>query len=163
VALPGSIVANQHTRIVPTVPTLAPVLSEEERKERLAYWIRDTMDRRGLTPPAVAKLVGVSRSTVAAWAAGRAVPSLIYLGPLAGALRVDPRLFADLPVIPPSGAAQYLVDEQPPTLVPTASERDLAAFVEQSGVTEGSRRGRRHDVVAPSKQSPSPRRPAPAK
>jgi hypothetical protein len=35
---------------------------------------------------------------------------MIYLGPLAAALSVDPRLFADLPAIPPSGAAEYLVE-----------------------------------------------------
>ena len=100
------------------------MLSEQERKDRLAYWIRDTMDRRRLTPPRVALVVGVSRSTVTAWAAGRQVPSLIYLGPLSQALSVDPRLFADLPPIPPSGAAEYLVDAA------------------TSGVEEGLRRGR---------------------
>lgn len=106
------------------MPTLRLVLSEEERKDRLAYWIGDTIRRRRLSAPKVAELIGVSRSTVTAWAAGRQVPSLIYLGPLADALGVDPRLFADLPEVPPSGAAQYLV---------------AAA---DSGVEEGLRRGR---------------------
>jgi transcriptional regulator with XRE-family HTH domain len=133
--------ANYADRLVPTVPRLALVLSEQERKERLAYWIRDTMDRRHLTPPKVAVVVGVSRSTVTAWAAGRQVPSLIYLGPLANALSVDPRLFADLPAIPPSGAAEYLVD--------TAA----------SGIQEGLRRGRGRraprDLDTP---APSPKR-----
>lgn len=119
-------VANYGGRIIPTLPTLALVLDEEERKERLAYWIRDTMDRRRLTPPKVAERIGVSRSTVTAWAAGRAVPSMIYLGPLSAALSVDPRLFADLPAIPPSGAAEYLVAE-----------------AVHSGMEEGRRRARR--------------------
>ena len=106
------------------VPTLGLVLSEEERRVRLAYWISDTINRRRLTPPRVAERVGVSRSTVTAWAAGRQVPSLIYLGPLSKALAVDPRLFADLPEIPPSGAAEYLVDAG------------------DSAIEEGLRRGR---------------------
>jgi transcriptional regulator with XRE-family HTH domain len=133
-------VANYADRIVPTLPTLALVLSEQERKDRLAYWVRDTMDRRGLTSPKVAERVGVSRSTVTAWAAGRSVPSMIYLGPLAAALRVDPRLFADLPVIPPSGAAEYLVDAA------------------ESGVEEGVRRGRqRRAGSTPGRPARSPR------
>lgn len=126
--------------IVPTVSRLALVLSEQERKDRLAYWIRDTMGRRHLTPPKVAEVVGVSRSTVTAWAAGRQVPSLIYLGPLAAALRVDPRLFADLPEIPPSGAAEYLV-------------ADAVA----SGLDEGIRRDRSRRASA-ARPAPSPSR-----
>lgn len=133
--------ANYAGRIVPTVPRLALVLSEQERKDRLAYWIRDTMGRRRLTPPKVAAVVGVSRSTVTAWAAGRQVPSLIYLGPLSQALSVDPRLFADLPAIPPSGAAAYLVE--------------AAA----SGVEEGLRRGREPQGPGdPDRRAPSPGR-----
>lgn len=111
------------------MPTLGLMLSEEERKARLAYWISDTIYRRHLTPPRVAERIGVARSTVTAWAAGRQVPSLIYLGPLAEALGVDPRLFADLPEIPPSGAAQYLV---------AAGE---------SGIEEGIRRARSHPAT----------------
>jgi len=91
-----SIVANQHAHAPWGAPTLGLVLSEEERKERLAYWISDTMRRRRLTPPKVAARIGVSRSAVTAWASGRSVPSMIYLGPLADALDVDPSLFADL-------------------------------------------------------------------
>lgn len=87
------------------------MLSEEERRARLAYWIRDMRFQRGLTPPKLAELIGTSRSTVNKWESGEQVPSMIWLGPLAQALRVDPRLFADLPPIPPSAAADYLVDE----------------------------------------------------
>ena len=96
--------------LIPTAPTLALVLTEEERKARLAYWIRDIRFRRGLTPPKLAELVGVSRSTVNKWESGDQVPSMIWLGPIAAALSVDPRLFADLPAIPPNAAADYLVD-----------------------------------------------------
>src|SRR5690348_8257387 len=97
--------------ILPTLPRLSPVLGEEERRARLAYWIRDIRFRRGLTPPKLADLVGVTRSTVNKWESGEQVPSMIWLGPLATALRVDPRLFADLPPIPPNAAADYLVEE----------------------------------------------------
>jgi len=111
--------------LVPTTPTLSLVLTEEERKARLAYWIRDIRFRRGLTPPKLAELVGVARSTVNKWESGDQVPSMIWLGPIAAALSVDPRLFADLPAIPPNAAADYLVD--------------LAVA---SGVEEGRRRAR---------------------
>lgn len=134
-------VANVAVRPVWAVRTLGLMLSEEERKARLAYWINDTISRRRLTPPRVAEKIGVSRSTVAAWAAGRQVPSMIYLGPLADALGVDAQLFADLPDIPPSGAAQYLHE--------TA----------ESGVDEGIRRARQPRVRrAADKPPPSPGR-----
>jgi transcriptional regulator with XRE-family HTH domain len=136
------IAARTSALIVPTLPTLALVLSEEERRARLAYWIRDIRFRRGLTPPKVATAIGVSRSTVNAWETGRQVPSMLWLGPLANALRVDPRLFADLPPIPPSGAAEYLVEE-------------AAA----AGVEEGIRRARlRPARPAPGTPAQSPRR-----
>jgi transcriptional regulator with XRE-family HTH domain len=135
-------VATTSVGIVPTLPTLNFVLSEEERRARLAYWIRDIRFRRGLTPPKLAERVGVSRSTVNKWESGEQIPSMIWLGPLAEVLRVDPRLFADLPPIPPSGAAEYLV------------EQAVAA-----GLAEGKRRARRPRVdEAPSEPEPSPAR-----
>lgn len=117
------------------------MLSEQERKDRLAYWIRDTMNRRGLTPPKIADRVGVSRSAVNAWVSGKSVPSMIYLGPLAATLQVDSRLFADLPPVPPSGAAEYLVESG------------------ESGLQEGMRRGRAHPAPeGPSKPARSRKR-----
>lgn len=137
-------IANGATRfapIVPTLPILSLVLSEEERKARLAYWIRDMRFRRGLTPPGLAEQIGVSRSTVNKWESGDQVPSMIWLGVLATALRVDPRLFADLPPIPPSGAAEYLVAE---------------AVAE--GLAEGKHRARQpREGEAPSTPEPSAR------
>ena len=103
-------VARGAVRIVPTLPTLSLMLSEQERQERLAYWIGDIRRQRGLTPPKLARLVGVVRSTVNKWESGDQVPSLIWLGPLSKALGVDARLFADLPPIPPRGGVDYLVD-----------------------------------------------------
>lgn len=148
------IVDRVRTPIVPTLPTLSVVLTERERQERLAYWIRDTMLRRRLTPPKLAELVGVSRSAALAWTkppgeSGASTPSMIFLGPLATALRVDPRLFADLPAIPPSGAADYLVE--PATQLVLGSG--------PSGLQEGVRRGRRRqDPAAADTPAPSPRR-----
>lgn len=135
---PGVIVVGTDVPILPTLPTLAMVLTEEERRARLAYWIRDIRFRRGLTPPKLADLVGVTRSTVNKWESGEQVPSMLWLGPLATALRVDPRLFADLPPIPPNAAADYLVD---------------AAVA--SGVEEGRRRAA--EPEDPDTPEPSPR------
>lgn len=134
--------ATTGTRILPTMPSLSLVLSEEERRARLAYWIRDMRFRRGLTPPKLASLIGVGRSTVNKWEQGTQVPSMIWLGPLAAALRVDPRLFADLPAIPPSGAAEYLVEQ-----------------AVASGTEEGIRRARQ----APAPEGPGAPAPSPAR
>jgi transcriptional regulator with XRE-family HTH domain len=128
--------AARGARIYPTLPSLAVVLSEEERKARLAYWIREMRTQRRLTPPRLALLIGVGRSTVNKWEAGAQVPSMIWLGPLSMALRVDPRLFADLPAIPPRGGAEYLVDE-----------------AVRSGLEEGRRRAR----VPVARVSPAPK------
>jgi len=123
--------------IIPTLPRLAAVLGEEERRARLAYWIRDMRFRRGLTPPKLADLVGVTRSTVNKWESGEQVPSMIWLGPLSTALRVDPRLFADLPPIPPNAAADYLVED---------------------AVESGLEEGRRRAATAPGTHPQSPAR-----
>lgn len=131
--------------ILPTLPRLAAVIGEEERRERLAYWIRDIRFRRGLTPPKLADLVGVTRSTVNKWESGEQVPSMIWLGPLAIALRVDPRLFADLPAIPPNAAEQYLVT-------------DALADAVGSGLEEGERRARTPGREDPGTPQSSPLR-----
>lgn len=47
---------NQHAHFTLSAPTLGLVLSEEERKERLAYWISDTIRRRRLTAAAPTRL-----------------------------------------------------------------------------------------------------------
>lgn len=129
-----TIVTNSHARIDLALPRLALVTTEEERERRLAYWIRQLrLDIPGLTPPKVAKVVGVAASTVNAWEKGRQVPSMIWLGGLTKALRVDPKIFAELPPIPPNAAAAYLVDV---TL--------------EDAVEEGRRRASRDDEVQPS-------------
>ncbi len=85
------------------------ILSEQERRERFAYRLRDMRTRRGLTPPQLAEALGVSRGTVNNWESGKRVPSLTLVQPLSEVLQVKPSLFADLPEIPPSGAESYLV------------------------------------------------------
>lgn len=139
-------VAARPAQIVPTAPTLRLMLTEKERAARLAYWLRDVRLRRGLTPPELAERIGSSRGTVNKWEGGDQVPSMIWLGPICAALSVDPRLFADLPPIPPSPASEYLVEQ---------------AVAE--GVAEGKRRARRPRVVeVPSEPQPSPLRRSPA-
>jgi len=84
-------------------------LGEPERRQRFAYWLRETRSLQGLTPPQLAEALGVSRGTVNAWEAGEQVPSMIWLGPLTEVLQVKATLFSDLPEIPPSGAESYLI------------------------------------------------------
>lgn len=135
-----AIVAPETARIIPTAPSLRLMLSEKERVVRLAYWLRDVRLRQRLTVPKLADLIGVSRGTVNRWEAGDQVPSMIWLGPLCAALKVDPRLFADLPPIPPSPASEYIVGQ-----------------VVLEGLEEGKRRARRPRAAeAPSGPAPSP-------
>lgn len=139
-----AIVATRAAQIVPTAPTLRLMVSEKERAARLAYWLRDVRLRRGLTPPELADLIGSSRGTVNKWEGGEQVPSLLWLGPICAALSVDPRLFADLPSIPPSPASEYLVEQ---------------AVTE--GTEQGKRRARQPRAAAvPSGPAPSQMRPS---
>lgn len=122
---------------------LAAVLTEEERKARIAYAIESAMLRRGMTPPQLAAKVGRSRGTVNDWVAKRSTPSLVDLGPLCAALNVKPELFAELPPIPADPLADYLLDAI------------------ESGGEEGLRRGRSRRRRAPDTPEPSPLRPLP--
>jgi transcriptional regulator with XRE-family HTH domain len=122
---------------------LAAVLTEEERKARIAYAIESAMLRRGMTPPQLATKVGRSRGTVNDWVAKRSTPSLVDLGPLCVALNVKPELFAELPPIPADPLAEYLLDAV------------------ESGGAEGLRRGRSRRRRAPGTREPSPLRPLP--
>lgn len=111
--------------------------AESQRRTALAYAIRRAREKRGLTPPKLAALIHVGRDTVNDWEAARSVPSMLYLGPLCEALRVDPRLFADLPEEPPSPVDEYLVD------------------VARQGVEEGLRRAKRPRLVRPDDEPPA--------
>lgn len=93
---------------------LAVVLTEDERKRRIAHYIRRAREQRGLTPPQVAEAVGVGRGTVNDWEAARSTPSLVHLGPLCVVLGVAPSLFAELPSIPEDPIAAYFVGDEKP-------------------------------------------------
>jgi transcriptional regulator with XRE-family HTH domain len=123
---------------------LAVVLSEQERKARIAYLIETARERRGLTPPQLGERVGRSRGTVNDWEANRSTPSLVDLGPLCAALGIEPRAFAELPAIPADPLAEYLI---------AAAE---------SGVVEGIRRARRRRASpVPKPRARSRARPTP--
>jgi transcriptional regulator with XRE-family HTH domain len=119
---------------------LAVVLSEQERRERTAYAIRTARERRGMTPPQLAELLGRQRGTVNDWEANKTMPSLVDLGPLCAALGVEPRLFAELPPIPPDPVAEYLIGE-----------------AVQAATTEGLSRARRRRARATPETLPRPR------
>lgn len=140
------IVALRVAPLAPTAPSLGTVdeVEEAERQRRLAYHIRDVRIQRGMTPPQLAARVGVSRGTVNKWENEEQVPSMIWLGPLCAALNVDARLFADLPAIPPSPSAEYLVGE-----------------AVAKGQEEGLRRARRRASKALPRLRLSPEPPAP--
>ena len=117
------------------------LLPEEERKRRVAYVIATAREKRGMTPPQLAERVGRTRGTVNDWEAGRSTPSLVDLGPLCAALRLEPRAFAELPAIPVDPVAAFLL--------PAA----------ESGFDEGVRRARRRRATAdPGTPAPSPER-----
>lgn len=140
-------VAMMHARPVFLPRRLRPVLSEKERKARLAYAIRTAREARGLTPPQLAQRMGRQRGTVNKWESGASAPSLLDLGPLCEALAVDARLFADLPAIPPpSPVLEYLVAEE------------VLAEAAESGVREGVRRASRPAPSDPGTPAPSRRR-----
>lgn len=89
---------------------LAAMESEQERKRRIAYVIRSTRERRGMTPPQLGAKVGRGRGTINAWESGQSTPSLVDLAPLCLALGLDPAVFAELPAIPADPIAAYLRD-----------------------------------------------------
>ena len=108
---------------------LVSVIDDPTRKARFAYAIRTARERRGLTPPQLARLLRIQPSTVNAWEKPdkTAAPSILDLGPLCDALGVDANLFAVLPAIPPSPVDEYL----------TLSPEEEAALRSVDAVSEG--------------------------
>lgn len=84
----------------PALSVPAVTLTDMERKKRLGSVIRRARVNARLGVQELATLVGVGRDTINNWEAGRAVPSMLYLGPLCVSLRVDPRVFVELPEPP---------------------------------------------------------------
>jgi transcriptional regulator with XRE-family HTH domain len=118
------------------------VIDDPTRKARFAYAIRTARERRGLTPPQLAKLLDVQPSTVNAWEhpAKTAAPSILYLGLLCEALGVDANLFAVLPPIPAWEGETYLMDD-PAERAARAALADEAAHESNDGggpVEEGT-------------------------
>lgn len=90
-------------------PTLRIVLSDVERRERLAFAISEAMRRNGQTPPKVAKLVGKSAETVRRWRDGETTPDILDVAPLAEALGVRVDYLVTPPPVPDYPIEEYLV------------------------------------------------------
>lgn len=98
-------------KAVTTRPRSWRIVGAVNRHPRLSYALQYAMDRKKLSPPQLARLIGKAPSTINRWLAGTSAPSLLDLVPLADALGVDPRLFVDPPPIPEYPIEQYLVRE----------------------------------------------------
>jgi transcriptional regulator with XRE-family HTH domain len=151
-----------------------------------ARWMELGHPRYGMVTD-LAKESGVLRNTMTAWFTRSSVPRLDALAAVAQVLQVtraelvaamdgDELLSADRAreivrqeldyILVKDGqmVAGIEVKHPPrPTLVPTASERQLAAFVEEAGAREGARRDRHLEGASQQAPAPSPERPAPAK
>jgi transcriptional regulator with XRE-family HTH domain len=107
--------------VLPTLPvawpkrgrSIAPVVPDKERRDRLAFAIRYAMTNAGMTAEAVAAAMVPKRSkeTVARWARGETVPSALDIGPLADALGVESRYLVKPPDVPVYPLAEYLIPE----------------------------------------------------
>lgn len=115
---------------------LAVVLTEDERRRRIAYAIRRAREARGKTPPEIAEAVGVGRGTVNDWEAGRSTPSLVHLGPLCLALGVDPQLFAALPAIPEDPLAAFYLQNDETAAAGTRRRRSVTSSVTRRDADE---------------------------
>lgn len=135
--------------VLPTLPVVRSadgsrfgVMTDAERRDRLAFAIKTAMGRRTAQDIAALMEPPKSKETVARWARGETVPSALDVAPLAAALGVRVELLVDPPALPTYPLEDYLVD--------TAN----------SGVQEGLRRDRQRlrrealDTLVP---SPEPR------
>jgi hypothetical protein len=118
-----------------------PVVTDAERRERLAFAIRAAMGKRTAQQIAEAMEPSRSKETVARWARGETVPSALDIGPLAVALGVRIELLVAPPELPTYPLDEYLLD--------------AAA----SGVEEGIRRARSR----PTEQDPDTPAPSPGR
>lgn len=87
-------------------------MTDIERRRRITHYIRAAREKRGLSRPELARLVGVGRGAVSDWENGETLPSLLNLGPLCDALEVDADLFAHPPEIPATPLDRYLLEEK---------------------------------------------------
>src|SRR3990167_8795876 len=108
-----------------TVPRLSamPPETDAARRARLNYWIKKGMERQGFKEEAAfARAIHAPASTVNRWLSPKAtaVPSLIWLGAVCRTLKLDPMLFALLP-IPDDPLAPFALDD--PSSTVTDAER----------------------------------------
>lgn len=85
-------------------------MTDAEYRRRVAHWIRVAREKRGLSRPQLASLVGVGRGAVSDWENAATLPSLGNLGAICKALELDPSLFADPPEIPPNPIDAFMLD-----------------------------------------------------
>jgi transcriptional regulator with XRE-family HTH domain len=125
----------------------ATLLPEDERRRRIASLIRRARVRQELSAPELGKLVGRTRGTINDWEKGTSTPSLADLGPLCVALKVDPKVFADLPPTPIDPLEDYLILEE----VQRATELGLHVVAEaEADLTQAKSRS------TPQRPSPGP-------
>lgn len=131
--------------MLPTLPvqwggsrrSVGAVLTDKDRRERLAFAIRAAMGKRTAQDIADAMNPHRSKETVARWARGETVPSALDVGPLAAALGVRVELLVSPPEVPSYPLADYLVD---------------------AAVASGVREGRRRASEGPGTPAQSPQR-----
>lgn len=131
--------------------TKATLLPEDTRKQLIGSIIRRAREVANLTPPQLGDRVGRTRGTVNDWESGKSSPSLVDLGPLCVALNVDPRVFVELPAMPPDPLVAYLL---PPAEVLTIVDEAVPTAETEAGQSERKptplhRRARRHRVEDP--------------
>jgi transcriptional regulator with XRE-family HTH domain len=79
-----------------------------EDAEKLAYWLTQARERKGLSRHELADRLHVAYTTVYNWEKANKTPSLLMLGPLCDALDVPPAMFRDLDEPPLSPVEAYL-------------------------------------------------------
>lgn len=132
------------------LPTLTPVMKDDDRKQQLSFAIFWAMRERGVTPPKLGKAIGKSPDTIRRWMDGEGAPNALDLAPLAAALGLRVDYFTHPPDVPAYPFADYETTD-PPTL----------EKAESSGIDEGLRRAdgpRVRPVLVPPTPS-TPRRP----
>lgn len=114
--------------VVP-MPTDEENLVEKARKEAFAAQLRRAMRRSGLSTGALAKAVGVSRSTVGRWLSAEDMPRIVHFSYLQSALKLD--ISNTLPLAMDAGeqlqGAVVAISASPVMVIPVPIRRDAAA------------------------------------
>jgi transcriptional regulator with XRE-family HTH domain len=131
------------------------VLSDDERRQRLAFAIRAAMGKRSAEQIAKAMRPTRSKETVARWARGETVPSALDIGPLAVALGVRVDFLAEPPAVPSYPLGDYLI---PPEVA--EAQADLARAAEASSREDLEEEEARGRAAADTRAAKRDRRPA---